>query len=308
MNRRHFLTSAASAAALASAARAGLDRSPQRSPSPAAPRTLRKAVMIGMVAEGASLKEKFQILRDCGFDGVEMDSPSSIPLDEVLAARDSTGLQVHGLVDSLHWKFHLNNPDAAVRAEGRKALETCLRDAKALGASSILLVPGVVNADQPYDEAWALSQAEIRRALPLAGECGVRIGIENVWNNFLLSPLEAARYVDEFESPWVGFHFDIGNVINYGFPAQWVRILGPRICKLHIKDFSRRKRDEEGLWKGFAVELGEGDARWPDVMKALDDTGYSTAVPGHWATAEVAGGDRARLRLVADQMDRLFAL
>lgn len=319
MDRRSFLVSAAAAVTAAHAARTApgapgvSGAQPAGNPAPPAPiahpkRTLRKAVMIGMAGEGNSLLEKFQILRDCGFEGVEMDSPSPIKPEEILEAQSKTGLKVHGLVDSVHWKFHLNSPDAAVRAEGLKALETALRDGKAFGATSILLVPGVVNAEQPYDQAYRLTQEEIRKAIPLARDCGVRIAVENVWNNFLLSPLEAARYVDEFDSPWVGFHFDIGNVINYGFPAQWIRILGPRIVKLHIKDFSRKKRDEQGLWKGFSVELGEGDARWAEVMKALDEIGYSTAPAGNWATAEVGGGDRNRLRQVSEQMDKLFAM
>lgn len=264
--------------------------------------------MIGMVGEGKTLHDKFQLLRDCGFEGAELDSPSPINPDEILAAQDKTGLKVHGLVDSVHWKFHLNSPDAAVRAEGLKALETALRDGKKYGSSSVLLVPALVNKDQPYDDAYRLSQEQIRLAIPLAQECNVKIAVENVWNNFLLSPLEAARYVDDFNSPHVAFHFDIGNVINYGFPAQWVRILGSRIVKLHIKDFSRKKRDGEGLWKGFDVELGDGDAQWADVMKALDETGYSTAPHGNWATAEVGGGDRKRLQQISDQMDKLFAM
>src|SRR5437764_102613 len=122
---------------------------------------------------------------------------------------------------------------------------------------------------------------QIRKAVPLAEELGVKIAVENVWNQFLLSPLEAARYVDEFKSPAVGWHFDVGNVINYGWPEQWIRILGKRIQKLHIKEFSRKKRDSEGLWKGFEVPLGEGDNNWPAVMQALDDIGYHG-----WAMAE----------------------
>jgi hexulose-6-phosphate isomerase len=177
----------------------------------------------------------------------------------------------------------------------------------AYGSTSVLLVPGVVNKSLAYDECWRLSQLNIRKALPLAHECGVKIGIENVWNSFIMSPLEAARYVDEFNDPMVGWHFDIGNVINYGWPEQWIRILGKRIVKLHIKDFSRKKRDDLGLWKGFDVELGEGDAGWPAVMKALDEIGYSTDPKGNWATAEVGGGDAARLRRISDQMDKIFA-
>jgi hexulose-6-phosphate isomerase len=317
VDRRTFITTAASLAAagapaLAAASRA-LQPASQSTPTPptspnASKRTLKKAVMYGMIGDGKTVLEKFQILKDTGFDGVEMDSPSKIDPDEILSAQAKTGIKVHGLVDSVHWQFHLNNPEPDVRARGLAALEEALRDAKKFGSISILLVPAVVNADMPYDDAWNLSQEQIRKALPLARDCGVKIAIENVWNGFLLSPLEAARYVDDFNDPEVAFHFDIGNVINFGYPDQWVRILNKRIAKLHIKDFSRKKRDEEGLWKGFNVELGQGDAGWARVMHALDDIGYSTAPGGNWATAEVRGGDSARLKQISDQMDALFLM
>ena len=145
-------------------------------------------------------------------------------------------------------------------------------------------------------------EEEIRRVLPLAQELGIKILFENVWNQFLLSPLEAARYVDEFESPIVGWYFDVGNVVNYGWPEQWVRILGKRIGKLDVKEFSRKKRNEQGLWKGFDVEIGDGDCNWPEVMKALDEVGFQG-----WATAEVRGGDAARLQDIAERMDRVLA-
>ncbi|MDP1660527.1 MAG: sugar phosphate isomerase/epimerase family protein [Phycisphaerales bacterium] len=298
---------------------------PQPTPTPSSPaalptatRTLRKAVGIGMVNDPAAktTHDKFQLLRDCGFEGIEIDWPCATPLDEFAAAQEKTGLKIHGLVDSQHWKHTLNHGSETVRRKGLDALTDCLRTAKTLGASSILLVPGIVNSDNPYDDCWRLSQEQIRLALPVARETGITIAVENVWNGFLLSPLEAARYVDELnegaaDSP-VAFHFDIGNIINAGWPHHWVRILGPRIAKLHIKDFSRKKRDDLGLWKGFDVELGEGDAQWPKVMTALDACGYSTAAPGNgkggWATAEVGGGNRTRLQQIAGQMDHLFTL
>lgn len=301
MNRREFL--AASSVGLAALSVPAIAQ-----PSSKPKRTLRKAVMFGMVGEGDTLQDKFQLLRDCGFEGAELDSPSDLNPDEVLAASAKTGLVVHGLVDSVHWRMTLTNPDAAVRAEGVKALETALRDGHRYKCVSILLVPGIVDNGTSYDDAYKRSQEEIRKCIPLAQEMGVKIAIENVWNNFLLSPLESARYVDEFNSPWVGWHFDIGNVIRYGWPDQWTHILNKRIIKLHIKDFSRKKSNDEGLWKGFDVELGDGDADWPATMKALDEIGYSTAPAGNWATAEVGGGDRKRLKQVSEQMDKLFAM
>jgi hexulose-6-phosphate isomerase len=270
--------------------------------APRGKRKLRKSLMFGMVEGSAPLAEKFAMLREVGFEGVELDSPSDLHPDEVLEAMKKTGLEVSGMVDSVHWRDTLGDPDPGVRARGLAGLETALRDAKRCGATSVLLVPAVVNAKIAYDEAWTRSQAEIKKVLPLATELRVSISIENVWNQFLLSPLEAARYVDSFESPWVGWHLDIGNVINYGWPEQWIRILGKRIRRLHIKEFSRKKRDEEGLWKGFDVELGQGDDRWPEVMKALDEIGYEG-----WASAEVAGGNAERLKVVAGQMDAIFA-
>jgi hexulose-6-phosphate isomerase len=168
----------------------------------------------------------------------------------------------------------------------------------------VLLVPAVVNKEVSYDDAYTRSQAEIRKAVPLAEELGVRIAIENVWNQFLLSPLEAARYVDEFNSPAVGWHFDVGNIINYGWPEQWVRILGKRIQKLHIKEFSRKRRDKEGLWKGFDVPLLEGDDDWPAVMKALDEVGYAG-----WAMTEQPGGDSPEgLADLATRFGKILAL
>lgn len=303
MHRRTFL--AATAATLAAPAFA---TQPQPAAKPTTKRTLRKAVMIGMVGEGKTVLEKFQILRDAGFEGAELDSPSDIPPDEVLAAMDKTGLKVHGLVDSVHWQYHLNDPDEGARGKAIEALKTALHDGKKYGSISVLLVPAVVNSKLPYDKAWSLSIDALKQCVPVAQETGVKIAVENVWNSFLFSPMEAKRYLDEINSPLVGWHFDIGNVIHYGWPDQWVRILGKQVLKLHIKDFSRKKANEEGTGKGFDVELGEGDAGWPALMKVLDEVGYSTAPNGNWATAEVRGGDAKRLKVVSEQMDKLFAM
>ncbi|MBL8763648.1 MAG: sugar phosphate isomerase/epimerase [Phycisphaerae bacterium] len=275
----------------------------QTRPSHVRARAIKKAAMIGMVGVGSTVLDKFKALKDAGFEGVEMDSPHDLNSADVLRASEETGIRVHGVVDSVHWNAPLSDPSAEVRAKGLAALETALQDCKRWGGVSVLLVPAVVNKRVSYAEAYERSQAEIRKALPLAEKLGITIAIENVWNGFLLSPLEAARYVDEFKSPWVAWHFDVGNVINFGWPEQWIRTLGKRIVKLHIKEYSRKKRDELGLWKGFDVELTEGDCDWPSVMKALDEVGYEG-----WATAEVGGGDLKRLTFVSERMDRIFAL
>lgn len=296
MNRRTFVTLTASA--LVTSALPGSASSLQAYAAPAAPR-LKKAVKFGMIREDLSILDKFKLLKSLGFDGVELDAPSDLDRNEVIRARDATGLPIHGVVDSVHWQQTLGDPDPAVRAAGLQGLRAALQDAHAYGATTVLLVPAVVKKEISYADAYRRSQEEIRKVLPLAEELGVRIALENVWNQFLLSPLEYARYIDEFESPWIGAYFDIGNIVNYGWPEHWIRTLGPRILKLDIKEFSRKKRDDEGLWKGFDVEIGDGDCDWPAVRQALADIGYEG-----WATAEVPGGDRNRLAEIASRMDR----
>jgi hexulose-6-phosphate isomerase len=247
--------------------------------------------------------DKFKMLRDAGFDGVEMNAPSDTPNDEILKACEKTGIQIEGVVDSVHWRETLTHNNPAMRASGLKALLQAIKDCKALGGTSVLLVPGVVDASVPYDVCYQRSQEAIRQALPLAGELGVKIAIENVWNKFLLSPLECARYVDEFNHPAAAWHFDIGNVMAFGWPEQWINIIGHRIVKIHVKEFSRTKQMQEGMAKGFGVELLEGDNNWPAIMKALDDTGYNT-----WACIEMRGGDLERLKVLSNQLDRILAL
>lgn len=277
----------------------------QSTPLPAAPSTKRpvkKGIMWGTVGVKGSILEKMKAVREAGFDGVEMTS--HLNADEVLKARDETGLQIPSVCGAHHWSKPLSDPDPNVRAEGLEALKQTLREAKQYGAASVLLVPAVVNAQVSYAEAWDRSQAEIRKALPLAQELGVKIAIENVWNHFLLSPLEAARYVDEFNNPAVAWHFDVGNIVNYGWPEQWIRTLGKRIVQLHIKEFSRKKRDAEGLWKGFAAPLLEGDVDWPAVLKAVDEIGYRG-----WAITEQGGGGTLEgLKDLAQRLDKILAV
>ncbi len=303
LNRRTFLLSAAATTASgALVRRAGAQPETFRAnPAGGGPRIL-KSLKYGMIGEGESVADKFRVAKEAGFDGVEMDSPSQLDAEEVVAARDEVGIAIPGVVDSAHWGKPFNHPDETVRAEGRAALETALRDCKHFGGSTVLVVPAVVRKGMGYADAYKLSREEIGKLVPLAEELGIGIAFENVWNNFLLSPLEAARYVDEFESPNVGWYFDVGNIVNYAWPEQWIDVLGDRIMKLDVKEFSRAKRDNEGLWKGFGVEIGEGDCDWPAVNAALNRIGYRG-----WASAEVGGGDSGRLADIANRMDTVFA-
>ena len=262
---------------------------------------VKKSLMWGMVKEDLSVMDKFKLLKDLGYDGVELDSPDKLDMKEVLAARDKTGLLIPGTVNSMHWKLPLSDPDPKKREECVKSIEKALWDTKEYGGSTVLVVPGVVNATVTYGEAYERSQAEIRKLLPIAEKTGVKIAIENVWNQFLLSPLEAAKFVDDFKHPMVGWYLDVGNVLRYSWPVSWIEALNKRILKLHLKEFSFKKQNDLGLWKGFDVELMEGDCNWPEVNKALQKIGYSG-----WASAEVSGGDRKRLLTIREKMDLVF--
>lgn len=256
---------------------------------------VQKAVKIGMVQPGKTLREKFALVKELGFDGIELNSPAGRHQPEVVAdAKAKTGLVVHGVVDSIHWGKRLSDPDPDVRAAGVAGLQQALTDAKAYGATSVLLVPGRVTRKERYDQCYERSQQEIRKVLPLADELDIDILIENVWNDFLLSPLEMARYTDEL-GPRVGVYFDIGNIVKYGRPADWIRILGKRVKKLDVKGFDRRRNQ----W----VPIGEGTEDWPDVCRALSEIGYAG-----WATAEVGGGGRERLADIEQRMQRVFGM
>jgi L-ribulose-5-phosphate 3-epimerase len=297
VDRRRFLQSAG----LTLAAAGALSSSSTSLAADA--KKMKKAVKWGMIQVDGSVLDKFKLLKELGFDGVELDAPSSLDKNDVLQAREATGLPIHGVVDSVHWNDTLSSPDAEVRARGVKALEQALRDSKTYGGTTVLLVPGKVERGKvSYADAYKRSQEEVRKVLPLAEELNIKIAIENVWNDFLLSPLEEARYIDEFESPFVGAYFDVGNVMRYGYPEDWIRVLGKRILKVDIKEFSLKKMRDEGLGKGFGVELLDGDNDWHTVMAAFREIGYVG-----WCTAEIPGGGRERLQKIATLMDKIFA-
>ena len=300
--RRTFLKqSAVATASLAFLSNACATPTPKITTKPTQP-LIKKSLKFGMIKEDLSILDKFKLVKDLGFDGIELDSPNELTEKEILNARDKSGLEIPGTVNSFHWKMPLSDPDPMVRAKCVESMKTALRDTKKYGGTTVLLVPGVVNEKVSYADAYERSQAEIRKILPVAAETGVKIAIENVWNNFLISPLEAARYIDEFESPMIGWYFDVGNIVRYGWPAQWIQALGKRIIKIDIKDYSRKKQSQEGIWQGFKVKLGDGDANWPAVNAALKEVGYQG-----WGSAEVAGGDRVRLQEISERMDRLYA-
>jgi hexulose-6-phosphate isomerase len=264
-------------------------------------RTMKKGIMWGGIGVGKTIMEKFQAAKAAGFDGVE--PMSHLNRTEVLAARDATGLAIPSVCGELHWKYLLSDPDPKIREMGVEALKVTLEDASVYGADAILLVPGKVTDTVSYDECWNRCIVEIKKVIPLAEKLKVKIALENVWNNFLLSPMEAASYVDQFKSPYVGFYFDCGNIMAYGWPEQWIKILGNRLAKVHIKDYSRKIADKQGKGAGFGVKLLEGDVNWQAVMKALDDIGYHG-----WTTIEMPGGDTPEgLKDLCDRLVKIYA-
>jgi L-ribulose-5-phosphate 3-epimerase len=250
----------------------------------------KKAYMLG-TRKGPILPD-FEQLKDAGFQGVELLSPNELDRDEVLRARDKTGLIIHGVSGSVHWQQPLSDPNPEVVERGLAAIRQEMIDCKAYGGTTVLVVPAVVTKDVSYRDAYKRSQANIRKLLPDAEKHGIKIAIEEVWNKFLLSPVEFARYIDEFESPWVGAYFDVGNVVEFGYPQEWIRELGKRILKIHIKEYNKPKR--------FNYLLGEGEIDWPAVRAALLEVGYQG-----WITAEVPKKD---LSDIVHRMDKVLQM
>lgn len=268
------------------------------------PPSLKKAVNLGMIkpANPASIPDRFKMARDAGFQGIELNLPDEqLSLDILQKAKAESGLEIAGIICTPHWSFPLSDPDPARRERTVKGLQLALQQGGELGCTRVLLVPGVVTAQVNYAQCWDRAVEGIKRCLETAENANCAIAVENVWNKFILNPVEAARFVDVFQSRWVGWHFDIGNCVINSWPEHWPEILGKRILNLHIKEFSRKKAAEEGMNKGFGVELGEGDVNWPLVMQSLRAIDYSG-----FAVAEVGGGDMSRLQFLSERMHKLL--
>ena len=290
MKRRSFLKYAATATIGAS-----LLSKPSVAQADRKNAELRKALQFGMLPKELSNADKFKLARKCGFEGVE-----GSPMKDLAAAGElgelarEAGTPIHSIVYG-GWGAPFSSPDPNVIDRGLEGMETALRSAKALGADTVLLVPAVLNEEVGYGDAYERSQKHIRKLLPLAEELKIVIAVENVWNKFLLSPLEFARYVDEFESPWLKAYFDVGNVIIHGYAQDWIRTLGKRIVKIHLKDFKRKGYQ----WKN----LLEGDVNWKQVRLALGEIGYDG-----YLTPELRGGDEAYLKDLSGRIDKIIAM
>jgi L-ribulose-5-phosphate 3-epimerase len=257
---------------------------------------IKKGLVFDMLPNKLSYTDRFKLARDVGFEVVQAPTtPDRHEAEEIKKAADAANMRIDSVMNMDHWKYPLSSSDTAVVAKSVEGMKTSLHNAKLWGSDAVLLVPAVVNAETSYREAWTRSQKEIRKLLPMAAELKVVIAIEEVWNKFLLSPLEMEKYIGEFESPWIKAWFDVGNVVLYGYPQDWIRTLAKNIYKVHLKDFKRK----EG---GYAwVNLGDGDVDWAAVRRAFSEIGYSGSV-----IAELDGGDQAYLRDVSRRIDRLL--
>src|SRR5437868_3648373 len=298
-SRREFLKSTVKAAACAASLEVGFERIlsstssaiQSTTPTPAQPSTLsiKKGLVYSMLPGKLSHSERFRMARDAGFEVVQAPTtPEERVADEMKNAADKASIRIDSVMNMDHWQYPLSSSDPAVVEKSLRGMRTSLRNAKFWGCDAVLLVPAVVNPQTPYRDAWTRSQQQIRKLIPLAEEVKAVIAIEEVWNKFLLSPTEMNAYIQEFQSPWIKAWFDVGNVLLYGYPQDWIRTLGKSIVKVHLKDFKRK----EG---GYAwVNLGDGDADWPAVRAAFTEIGYAGSV-----IAELEPGDEAYLRDVS---------
>lgn len=254
--------------------------------------------------------EAISLAKRLGFEAFEVcvgvDGPTRLDATdgEIAAIRrhaEKEGMSLHSVGCGAGWQYMLTSPDPANRARAAEVTTRGLEVAGALGADALLVVPGVVDGATSYDVALENAEAGIRALIPAAERTGVAVAIENVWNRFLLSPTEMRDFIDQFGSPHVGAYFDVGNVLLYGLPEQWIRILGKRIRAIHMKDF----RVSVGGFGGF-VMLMEGDANWPAVMAALREIGYDKALTAEFGP--YAHSLEAMLRHVLVSLKAIAAL
>lgn len=259
---------------------------------------------------GTPLEKVFEYSRDAGFDAVELnlnpDGDVGLTMDttaeeakKIVELALSYDLKLRSISTALLWESRLSDPNVSVRERGRKIVEKQIELAATMGMNTILAVPGVVDENTSYADCYGRSQEELKKIIPFAKEHRVVIGMENVWNKFLLSPLEMARYIDELESKYVGAYFDVGNVLQFGYPEQWIRILGKRIKKVHVKDFSTAVGNIAGFFP-----LLSGDVNWPEVYKALVEIGYDDTITAELRHHQIDPGSLAAD--TSNHMDRII--
>lgn len=311
LTRRSFLATGAAAVAVPAVVHTGTlraaDAEAPKVVTPPVGKRILLSCKLGMIAKEAggkslSLAERLSLAGQAGFDGVDLDQAAECTPEQARDAVRESGVFVHNAINHAHWSQRLTSPKEEERARGRANIEHCLRVSHAAGGSGVLVVVGRGD-DGPAEEIEDRCRQEIRQLIPLAAALGQMILIENVWNKMFYNhdapPEQTAepfvKFVDSFNSPWVGMYYDIGNHWKYGQPGDWIRAFGYRCVKLDVKGFSRAENK--------FTEITEGDLPWDQVRKALDDIGFAG-----WATAEVGGGGLERLTEVRQQMQKAFGL
>jgi len=289
ITRRDLFAGAAALSAACSSERAGAQAGAQ----------ITRAILISMLPKELSYLDQFKMAVELGYSEMEVRTvESDTEARQINDAANAAGLRIHSVMNQAHWGNPLSSADPAEVDASVAGMEASLQQAKLYGADTVLLVPAVVREDATYEQAWERSQDVIReRILPTAEKVDVVVAMEEVWNKFLLTARDFVQYIDEFNHPLVKAYFDVGNIVHYGLPQQWIRAIGDRMVKVHLKDYSRST--------GF-VNLGdpeEGGVDWPEVRKAFDEIGYHGA-----ATVELRGGDRAYLDDLGKRVDRLLSL
>jgi hexulose-6-phosphate isomerase len=315
ISRRNLLAASAAAAITLP----GLAKAQDEKPAAAAPKIVTPpegkqillSVKLGMITKKIgdktlSLAERLGLAAEAGLDGVDFDEAGGYTAEEARAAVAESGVFVHNAINHAHWKQRLTSANEAERQAGHDNIAHCIRVSHAAGGNGVLIVVGG-GGDGPAEEIEERARQEIRKLIPLAAALGQPILFENVWNKMFYDhdapPEQSAerhvKFIDSFNSPWVGQYYDIGNHWKYGQPGEWIRELGHRCVKLDVKGFSRAANDGKGAF----TEIGAGDLPWTDVQKALSDINFTG-----WATAEVGGGDAARLKIVREQMEKAFGM
>lgn len=278
---------------------------------------MRKGIGTGGFSAGMSLKEIFNQAKEFGFEGVELwlalsgevtPDMTTEKIEEIKKDAKDAGIELYSLASGLGWEFSLVSNDEKERELAKTYVKRQLDIASALGCETILIVPGHTGVDfapnlgiVEYDVAYERSQAALRELAPYAEKSGVVIGVENVWNKFLLTPLEMRNFIDEIGSPYVQSYFDVGNVLVNSYPEHWIKILGSRIKKVHFKDFKRSIGNLDGF-----CDLLAGDVDYKAVKAAFDSIGYD-----NWVTAELApysSDNTVQLRHTSLAMDYILSL